>query len=397
MIPRLVLTAASMNVAMVAASAMSTLVVADRIGVGAGGLPNTAGVLGTAAGALAIGWLTRRRGRAGALRAGYAAAAVGGGLTILAASGAWLGWLFAGMALLGAGNASALLSRYAAAELVKPERRTTAMGAVVGAGAVGAVLGPLLLEPSKHLAINGTEATGPFVIATIAATLAFAATIGLRNAKPEALSPLEKLPTKFALSRGVRVGAGAMLIGQLIMVVMATAVPVHADHQGQSMAALGVMLSVHIAGMTVLAPLTGWWIDRSGPRPALLGGLLMIAVAAMLMAFGHAFIPALFVLGYGWNLCYLGGSAIVFRSVPAGMSRSSVESALEAAVWGVSALATTASTWLFAQGGFGLPAVLALIFIAGAFALVRTTDRRNPSCGQQDPTSTTSPAARTTT
>ncbi|MBM7787923.1 MFS transporter [Tenggerimyces flavus] len=392
MLTRLVLATASMNVAMAVTSAMSTLVVADRLNVGASGLPNTAAVLGTAAGALAVGRLTDRLGRAGALRLGYATAAVGGGFALFAAAGAWLGWLFVGMAMLGAGNASALLSRYAAAELAKPDRRTTAMGTVVGGGAAGAVLGPLLLEPARHLGLG--TAAGPFVVATVAAAIACAVTFGLRNGEPERESPTRLEGTQ---TWGVRVGGVAMLVTQLVMVLFMTAVPIHASQHGQGLTQLGVMLSIHILGMSALAPLTGWWIDRAGPRPAMLCGLLLLSLAGMLMAFGHAFVVALFVLGYGWNLCYLGGSAVVFRSVPSHVSRSTVESALEAVAWGASALATATSTWLFAIGGFGLPAALSLFVIVGAFALILAKNRRNSSCGQQDPTSTTSPAARTTT
>jgi MFS family permease len=394
MLTRLVLAAASMNVAMALASAMSTLVVADRLSVGAAGLPNTAAVLGTAAGALAVGRLTKRFGRASALRTGYATAALGGTLAVVAAAGAWLGWLFVGMALVGAGNAAALLSRYAAAELAQPHRRTTAMGTVVGGGAAGAVLGPLLLEPSRHLGLGAGTATGAFVLTTLAAVIACVATAGLRTGQLE--EPTRQGEIRLRNVRGIRVGAAAMLVTQLVMVLFMTAVPIHADHHGAGLTELGVMLSVHILGMTALAPLTGWWIDKKGPRPAMLAGLFMLGTAGMLMAFGHAFVVALFVLGYGWNLCYLGGSAVVFRTVPSRISRSTVESALEAAAWGASALATAVSTWLFALGGFGLPAALSLFVLAGAFALVLVKDRSNPPCGQQDSTSTTPPVARTT-
>jgi len=54
-----VLAAALMNAAMVAASAVSTLLIADYLSPALAGLPNTAGVLGTAAGAMAV---VQRRG-----------------------------------------------------------------------------------------------------------------------------------------------------------------------------------------------------------------------------------------------------------------------------------------------------------------------------------------------
>ena len=62
-----VLAAALMNAAMVAASAVSTILPADELGSSLAGVPNTAGVLGTAAGAIAVGRWTTRLGRAHAL------------------------------------------------------------------------------------------------------------------------------------------------------------------------------------------------------------------------------------------------------------------------------------------------------------------------------------------
>jgi MFS family permease len=142
-----------------------------------------------------------------------------------------------------------------------------------------------------------------------------------------------------------------MLIGQLAMVALMTSVPVHAHHHGHGLGVLGLMLSAHTLGMFALAPLTGWWIDRSGPRPVMFAGLVTITVSALVVAgpAGMTFTPALFLLGYGWNLCYLGGSALLSQ---AGHAR--LESKVEAWVWAGSALATAASTWLFAEGGFAL-------------------------------------------
>jgi MFS family permease len=151
--------------------------------------------------------------------------------------------------------------------------------------------------------------------------------------------------------------AAVMLVGQLVMVALMTSVPVHAHHQGQGLGALGVMLSAHTFGMFAFSPVTGWWIDRAGPRPVILAGLATVVVSAVVVAgpAGMAFTPALFVLGYGWNLCYLGGSALLGRVGAATASgRARLESKVEAWVWSVYAVATAASTWLFAEGGFPL-------------------------------------------
>src|SRR5689334_9017957 len=80
-----------------------------------------------------------------------------------------------------------------------------------------------------------------------------------------------------------------------------------------------------------------------------MAGLLVAAVLATRT--GLVFTPALFLLGYAWNLCYLGGSAQ--------LGSTALESRVESSIWSVSALATAASPWLFTLGGFPLLSVVA--------------------------------------
>src|SRR6185312_13756322 len=161
----IVVAAALMNAAMAVASGVGTIVAADRLGLAWGGVAATAGITGI--GALALTRLTVRRGRGRALALGYLVGAVG---AVVATGGAVtddVAALLIGMLLLGAGNAAAQLSRYAAAELHTEDRRGRAIGAVVWAGAVGAVGGPLLLGATGALAgrLGWVPAAGPFALA----------------------------------------------------------------------------------------------------------------------------------------------------------------------------------------------------------------------------------------
>ncbi|MEU6753625.1 MFS transporter, partial [Spirillospora sp. NPDC046719] len=143
---------ALMNAAMSMASAAGTLAAADRLGTGWGGVPATAGIVGPGVGALALTRAARRLGRRAVLAGGYLAAAAGACLAAAGVARGDLAALCAGMAMLGLGNAGAQLSRYAAADLYPPGRRGSAIGVVVWSAAVGAVGGPLLLDPSGGLA-----------------------------------------------------------------------------------------------------------------------------------------------------------------------------------------------------------------------------------------------------
>ncbi|WP_427887410.1 MFS transporter [Kribbella sp. GL6] len=361
MLTPVVLAAALMNAAMVAASAVSAILIADDLGPALAGLPNTAGVLGTAAGAVLIGRWTARLNRAQALRFGYGLGVAGGATTVLAAVGGPITLLFAGMFLLGAGNAAALLSRYAAADLAPVSKRSRAMSTVVWASTLGAAGGPFLLAPSQSAAsVAGLPAiAGPFLLALAAVFSALVASTYIRRAKP---ADEPQVPTATS-GRPVLLAAGVMVVGQLVMVSVMTAVPVHTHLHHDGLGVLGVMLSVHTLGMFALSPLTGWWIDRSGPRAVMLTGLVgLLVVAVLVTRTGMAFTPALFLLGYAWNLCYLGGSAQ--------LGSAALESRVESSIWAVSALATATSPWLFTLGGFPVLAAVSLALAVPLLVLV---------------------------
>jgi len=353
----IVLAAAFMNAAMIAASAVSTILISDRLCPALAGLPNTAGVLGTAAGALAVGRWTARLGRAQALRIGYGVAVAGGALTVITAVGAPVTPLFVGMFLIGVGNAAALLSRYAAADAVPVARRASAMSAVVWAGTVGAAGGPFLMAPSQSFAaaVGLPPLAGPFLLALAAVFSALIASTHIRGVRPTDEPVLDQRGQSHASRRtSVALAAGVMVAGQLVMVALMSAVPLHTHHLGDGLGLLGVMLSVHTLGMFALSPLTGWWIDRSGSRPVVLTGLALLLVAGVLSTqSGLVFTLALFLLGYAWNLCYLGGSAQ--------LRTADLESKVESVIWGASALATASSPWLYTLGGFPLLTVVSAV------------------------------------
>lgn len=358
-----VLAAALMNAAMVAASAVSTILISDQLSPSLAGLPNTAAVLGTAAGALAVGKWTVRHGRAQALRTGYGVGVAGGALTVLTAVGAHVALLFVGMFLLGAGNAASLLSRYAAADAVPTARRASAMSTVVWASTAGAAGGPFLMAPSQSFATSiGLPAlAGPFLLALAAVFAAVLASTYFRGVSTShEPSPVH---TEASRRQPVVLAAGVMVVGHLVMVALMTAVPVHAHHHGDGLDHLGVMLSAHTLGMFALSPVTGWWIDHRGPRPVVRAGLALLIVSGILVTLpGPAFTPALFLLGYAWNLCYLGGSAQ--------LGSAELESKVESSIWTVSALATATSPWLFTLGGFPVLTVISLALAVPLLVLV---------------------------
>ncbi|MBA8957106.1 MFS transporter [Actinomadura namibiensis] len=346
---------AMMNAAMAVTSATGTLVATDHLGPARGGLPVTAGIVGTGVGALLVG---RRRG----LPLGYLAATAGAALAVWATARHDVPALCLGMLLLGLGNASAQLSRYAVAGLHPPHRRGFAIGLVVWAATVGAVGGPLLLSPSGELAESaGLSAhTGPFLLAAAVCAVAAAAVATAATGGPE--RPPAPRPRDLTRSPAARSAFVTMATAQVVMVAVMTAVPLQMHLHGHGLAPIGTVLSAHTLGMFALSPLTGRLTDRYGADRVAAAGLATLLAASALAGAGPGGAPfqaaAMFLLGYGWNLCFIGGSTRLARDLPAA-GRASLEGAVDAAVWGLAAVASLACTAVLAFGGFRLLAVAA--------------------------------------
>ncbi|MGI5208261.1 MFS transporter [Spirillospora sp. CA-108201] len=375
---------ALMNASMAVASTTATLVAADRLGAGWGGVPNTAGIVGTGAGALALTRLVRT-GRRRAPALGYAAAAAGACLAALAVATGDVAGLCLGMLLLGLGNAGAQLSRYAAADLHPPGRRGFAIGLVVWCAAAGAVGGPLLLDPSGAAAADaGLPAfTGPFLLAVLTCAAAAGAAAGGPGGRARAQGsppPLRRL----ARTPAARSALAVMATAQAVMVAVMTAAPLDMHMHGDGLGAVGMTLSAHTLGMFALSPLTGRMTDRYGAHPVIVAGLAVLAASTALAAVATGApgrVAALFLLGYGWNLCFVGGSARLARDLPEA-ERPHTEGAVDAAVWTVAAAASLLSTAVLSAGGYAL---LAWASCAGALAVAGGQARRRTPGTRPEP------------
>lgn len=361
---------AAFGTGMVGASTASTLIVAGTSGDALSGVPNAAGVFGTAAGALGGGLLMQLHGVRRALLLMYGVAFFGAVLAFLGAATSTLVPLLVGMTLLGVGSGAAQLSRYSAAELYPEQRKGFALSVIVWAGTVGALAGPALLAPAAAAAegLDLSALAGPVLGAAVLVLLAIAASCGLPRSVP---IPRADRPAGFgltgvgaALRRPAVVGPlSAMVAAHVAMVAVMTMTPLQMDHAGHGLSELGWVLGAHMVGMFALAPLSGRLADRYGATVAIYAGIgtLWLSVFTVVMApTSHdAGLPlGLFLLGYGWNLVFVGGSKAL-AAVLAPAERSRVQGAVDACVWGASALASVGSGPLFQLGGLVLVAIVA--------------------------------------
>ncbi|WP_410668497.1 MFS transporter [Amycolatopsis sp. cmx-4-68] len=372
---------ALLNTATVGLSTAATLIVAAGSGASWSGLPSVASVLGTAAGAFGAGWLLPGHGRRRVLVSGYGVAAAGALIAFAAALATSVLPLLLGILLVGVGNGGAQLSRYVAADLYPEERRGRALSTVVWAGTVGAVAGPALMAPAAHV-VSGfgwPSLSGPVAVAVLATAGAALAAAVLPRHVP---SPPEKPVAPAVPVRPAGVGRPlvAMVAAQLTMVAVMTMTPLQLQAHGHGLDVVGWVLSAHLIGMFALAPLSGRIADRWGPRVTVNAGLGVLALAAATAlaaptAHTSGLPVALFLLGYGWNLVFVGGSAQLSRDL-APETRSRVQGTVDAVVWSASALAGLGSGQLYAGGGYALVAVVGGVLALLPLALLASRDGR---------------------
>ena len=94
------------------------------------------------------------------------------------------------------------------------------------------------------------------------------------------------------------------------MVAVMTMTPIHMEDAGESLSAVGLVISLHVAGMYLPSPVSGWLADRYGRLPVIAGGGLALLVAGVLAAVApgdNAPLTglALALLGVGWNLGFV--------------------------------------------------------------------------------------------
>lgn len=295
------------------------------------GIPAALFTVGSAAAAVTVGRISNRHGRRPGLALGYAVGAAGAVAIVVAATIESAPLLLLALLVYGAGTATNLQARYAGADLASPERRGRAVSTVLVATTLGAVVGPNLVTPMGHVAeaIDVPRLAGPFLLAAVAYGAAGAVLFARLRPDPLLLArtlhdapPADQVATTQApgprawAARAVAAGGAVMVITQIVMVAIMTMTPVHMKHHGHSVGATGVVIAAHVAGMYLPSPLSGALVDRLGARLLAFGSGATLLLAGVLAAVVPAdsaigLAMALAVLGLGWNLGLVAGTAIL--------------------------------------------------------------------------------------
>jgi MFS family permease len=338
------------------------------------GLARTASTLGAALLGLPLGRLAANRGRRVALSTGWFSAAAGAALLIFAAQESEVVTLFIGLLLIGAGSAVSLQSRFAATDLSDPRHRGRHLALVVWVGTLGSVIGPNLGVPGEvlHAATGLSVFAGAFLVAAVC--LALAGVVAFLFLRPDPLltarsavaitmpdapgaasvvtpptpsgtvgasrrptgvrrkGALRHMLSEVRVNADARLALTAVLTAQVVMVAVMTMTPVHMEHQGGTVTFVGLTISLHVAGMYGLSPVSGWAADRWGPRTGMWIGICIFVASLLAGAFfSHStgwIIVCLILLGLGWSFTNVAGSAL-FTSAVSEQTRAASQGGLD--------------------------------------------------------------------
>ncbi len=360
------------------------------------GLPPAAFGLGTALGAYPAARLMERIGRRRGLTVGFVigiAGALLAGFSVLAGQFAPFLLGFAGM---GAARGFIDLGRYAAAEMNPAAERARAISLVVLGGTLGALLGPALIAPTGNWAasLGAPVLAGPwFASAGLYAVGLVFIGLFLRPDPSElarqfatAVSPSVTRanaivrPVKAILAQpATQLAILAMVAGQLAMSMVMSLTGLHMTHHGHGLGDVSIVTMAHTLGMFGLSTVSGRLADNFGRVRTIVIGAAMLMVSCALAPLSQdtsVIALSMFLLGLGWNFCYVAGAALLTDSLTLG-ERGRVQGAGDLTIGLIAAAGSLQSGVLFAWGGFtSLSAVGIVIGLLPLLLAIRHLARR---------------------
>jgi MFS family permease len=332
------------------------------------GLAQSMSVIGAAVLAVPLARQAGRYGRRPALATGYLVGTAGAVLSLLAGITGQFWLLLIGAALFGGGSASSLQARYAAVDAASPSRRGRSLSIVVWATTVGSVAGPNLSGAGGRLGhrLGIPELAGPFVFSLAAFVAALAVVWVLL--RPDPLAPAARTGVRehhagvlaalriVAAHPGAVLGLAAVGLSHAVMVGVMVMTPVHMHDHGATLRIVGIVISVHIAGMYAASPVFGWFADRAGRVAGIVLGVVVLAASLVVSASASPMDRTrlglgLALLGLGWSACLVSGSTLLTESVPTA-HRTAVQGLSDLAMGTVAALAGLAAGPVLALGGY---------------------------------------------
>ena len=359
------------------------------------GVPTAVYLLAGAFSAFMWGYVFDAIGRRRGLATGLSAGVVGSSITFYAIAIHSFPAFLGGMVMMGIANAAVQLGRFAAAEVNRPEHRGRAISNVVIGGTVGSVVGPFVAGPAGSLVGSWgiDELAGAYLVAAILFAIgAVVVFFGLRPDPREIGKEVaEKFPETVSASGQVRgvleifrqpaalVAVISMVLGQMVMVLVMVITSLHMRDHHHQLTDISAVIASHTFGMYAFSIISGRLADRWGRGAVILIGSATLIISCIAATISPDVLPlsvALFLLGLGWNFCFVGGSTLLADQLSP-LERSRTQGFNDLLVGLASALGSLESGFIFASLGYNMMAYVSAGFALIPFAVVIVWLRKN--------------------
>ncbi|MGF7029109.1 MFS family permease [Paenibacillus mucilaginosus] len=312
---------------------VGALLAQDMLGTeSSAGVPSALLTFGSAVASLLIGRFSQRFGRRSGLGWGFIAGGIGAIGVIFSAVISSVPLLFLSLFIYGAGTAANLQARYAGTDLAKPNQRAKAISIAMVSTTLGAVAGPNMVGMTGRFAASfGLPVlTGLFILAAVSFILAgivlllflrpdpliTAKTLSVESESESQPKTVEKKNSSPKNNKGLVVGAAVMVLTQVVMVAIMTMTPIHMKHHGFSLEDVGVVIGIHVGLMYLPSLFTGILVDKIGRTAMSIASGFVLLFAGLVAALAPAnsqllLILALALLGLGWNIGLISGTALI--------------------------------------------------------------------------------------
>ena len=333
-------------------------------------VPLSVYVVGVAAGTLPTGAISRRYGRRVAFIIGTGCGAITGVLGATAILWGSFSLFCVATFFGGLYGAVAQSYRFAAADGASAAYSPKAVSWVMAGGVFAGVLGPQMVQWTMDFWPPYLFAAS-FVTQAVIALIAMAVVSGVNAPRPVAVAASGGRPL-FVIARQPRFIAAAIcgVVSYSMMNLVMTSAPLAMKICGLPLSASNAGIQWHIVAMYGPSFFTGTLIARFGAPTIVAAGLLLEAFAATIGLTGvttHHFWAGLVVLGAGWNLSFVGASALVLETHTA-LERNKVQAFNDFIVFGTMTIGSFLSGQLLADFGWSVvnlvvypPVVLGLL------------------------------------
>jgi MFS family permease len=169
----------------------------------------------------------------------------------------------------------------------------------------------------------------------------------------------------------------------MVLVMVITALHMKGHHH--QLGAISIVISAHTFGMYAFSVFSGQLADRWGRGLVIIIGSTTLVLACVAATLSPDVLPlgvALFLVGLGWNFCYVGGSTLLADQLSP-LERARTQGVNDLLVGLASAVGSILSGLIFAALGYSImayiSAVLALIPLAATVVWYRLRPQVAPA------------------